>query len=109
MVARGEIKMLLKMTPHEVLVVMKKMGLIKSAGFKLSKTMWKYSLLIALVKICRGQLDNVIGDVSRTIASISDKSKDLKPILVNFSKEIKDVLDVIDKPENKSLQKPNIA
>jgi hypothetical protein len=109
MVARGEIKMLLKMTPHEVLVVMKKMGLIKSAGFKLSKTMWKYSLLIALVKICRGQLDNVIGDVSRTIASISDKSKDLKPILVNFSKEIKDVLDVIDKPENKSLQKPNIV
>ena len=110
MVARGETKVLLKMTPHEILVVMKNMGLIRSAGVKLSKSIWKYSFLIALVKICRGQLDNVIGNVSRTIASIADKSKELEPILVNFSKEMKDAIDILtieNNIENKSLQKPN--
>ena len=113
MVARGEIKMLLKMTPHEVLLVMKKMGLVKNVGFKLSKQVWKYSLLIALVKVCRGQLDNVIGNVSRTIASISNKSKELKPYLDNFTMEIKDVMDntleIKNTPLNKFNPKPNLA
>jgi hypothetical protein len=112
MVARGEIKMLLKMTPHEILVMMKNMGLIKSAGFKLSKQVWKYSLLIALVKVCRGQLDNVIGNVSRTIASISNKSKDLKPYLDNFSTEIQNVMDQVEiknRPINKLNTKPNLV
>jgi len=109
-VARGEIKMLLKKTPHEILVMMKNMGLIKSVGFNLSKQAWKYSFLMALVKVCRGQLDNVIGNISRTIASIADKSNELKPILVNFSKELEDTLDILDtkdKPINKPFPKPN--
>jgi hypothetical protein len=111
-IARGEIKMLLRKTPHEILMTMKNMGLIKNVGFNLSKQAWKYPILMALVKVCRGQLDNVIGNVSRTIASIANKSNELKPILVNFSREIEDTLDILDIkniPQNKSLQKPNIG
>ena len=82
--ARGEIKTLLKKTPYEVRLMAKNMGLIKSAGFQLSKQAWKYSFLIALVKIFRGQLDNVLGDVSKTLTSIANKSKELSPILQNY-------------------------
>jgi hypothetical protein len=92
--ARGEIKTLLKKTPYEVRLMMKNMGLIKSVGFQLSKQAWKYSFLIALVKIFRGQLDNVIGDVSRTLTSIADKSKELSPILQNYMKTINELKNI---------------
>jgi hypothetical protein len=110
--ARSGIKTLLKMTPHEVLVVAKNMGLIKSAGFKLSKQVWKYSLLIALVKIFRGKLGDVVGEATKKLTYIANNSNELKPYLNDFTKEMKDVMDIMDvngKPENKSLQKPNMA
>jgi hypothetical protein len=92
--ARGEIKTLLKKTPYEIRLMMKNMGLIKSAGFQLSKQVWKYSLLIALVKIFRGQLGNVIGDVSGTLTSISNKSKELNPILQNYISTINELKNI---------------
>lgn len=111
-VARGEIKLLMRQSPYEIRLALKNMGILKSAGFKLAKQPWKYSLLLAFVKVTRGQLDNVIGNVSRTIASISDKSSELKPYLDNFSKEMNDVIDIIkvDKvPNNKLIAKPNLV
>jgi hypothetical protein len=110
--ARSGVKTLLKMTPHEVLVVAKNMGLIKSAGFKLSKQVWKYSLLIALVKIFRGKLGDVVGEATKKLTYIANNSNKLKPYLNDFTKEMKDVMDLMDvngKPENKTLQKPNMA
>jgi hypothetical protein len=110
LMAKGEIKMLLRQTPYELRVIAKNMGLIKSAGFQLAKQPWKYSLLIALVKIFRSQLDNVIGYWTGKLAYISNHSKELKPILVNFTKEMKDVIDIMeikDAPINKSFPKPN--
>lgn len=110
LMAKSEIKMLLKQTPYELRVIAKNMGLIKSAGFQLAKKPWKYSLLIALVKIFRGQLDNLIGYWTGKLAYIANHSKELEPILVNFSKEMKDTIDILtieNKIENKSLQKPN--
>lgn len=92
--ARGEIKTLLKKTPYEIRLMMKNMGLIKSAGFQLSKQVWKYSFLIALVKIFRGQLDNVIGDVSKTLTSIANKSKELSPILQNYITTINELKNI---------------
>ena len=92
--ARGEIKTLLKKTPYEVRLMMKNMGLIKSVVFQLSKQAWKYYFLIALVKIFRGQLDSVIGDVSRTLTSISNKSKELSPILQNYMKTINELKNI---------------
>jgi hypothetical protein len=92
--ARGEIKTLLKKTPYEVRLMAKNMGLIKSAGFQLSKQAWKYSFLIALVKIFRGQLDNVLGDVSKTLTSIANKSKELTPILQNYMTTINELKNI---------------
>jgi hypothetical protein len=83
-VAKGEIKSLLKQTPHEVLVTAKNMGLIKNAGFKLSKETWKYSILIALAKVFRGSLDNVIGEVTRKLTYIANNSKELNPPLQDY-------------------------
>jgi hypothetical protein len=110
--ARSGVKTLLKMTPHEVLVVAKNMGLIKSAGFKLSKQVWKYSLLIALVKIFRGKLGDVVGDITKKLTYIANNSNELKPYLNDFTKEMKDVMDIMDvndTPINKSFPKPNMT
>jgi hypothetical protein len=110
--ARSGIKTLLKMTPHEVLVVAKNMGLIKSAGFKLSKQVWKYSLLIALVKIFRGKLGDVLGEATKKLTYIANNSNKLKPYLNDFTKEMKDVMDLMDvndTPINKSFPKPNMT
>jgi hypothetical protein len=92
--AKNEIKMLLKKTPYEVLKIAKDMGLIKKSIFKLSKQAWKYSILIALVKIFRSRLDNVFGEVSKTLATIGSKSQELKPIMDTYINEIKEFQEI---------------
>ena len=91
MVARGEIKTLLRKTPYEVMKIAKDLGIIKKPLFNLSKVVWKYSLLIALVKIFRGRLDNAIGEVSRILTSIGNKSQDLKPIIDTYIKDMNEL------------------
>ena len=94
LLAKNEIKMLLKKTPYEVLKIAKDMGLIKKSIFKLSKQAWKYSILIALVKIFRSRLDNVFGEVSKTLATIGNKSQELKPIMDTYINEIKELQEI---------------
>jgi len=89
--AKGEIKTLLNKTPYELRTIMKEMGLLKSAGFNLSKKPWKYSFLIALVKIFRSKVGDVLASVSTTLAKLSNKSKELKPYIDNFNGEIKEL------------------
>ena len=89
--AKGEIKSLLKKTPYELRSIMKEMGLLKSAGFNLSKEPWKYSFLIALVKIFRSKVGDVLASVSNTLSKLSNNSKDLKPYIDNFNGEVKDL------------------
>ena len=91
LVARGEIKMLLRKTPYEILKIGKDLGIIKKSIFNLSKQSWKYSILIALVKIFRSRIDNLFGEVSRVLATIGDKSQKLKPIMDTYIKEIKEL------------------
>jgi hypothetical protein len=93
-VARGEIKMLLRKTPYEILKIGKDLGIIKGAIFNLSKQAWKYSILIALVKVFRSSLDNVFGEVSRVLATIGNKSEELKPIMDTYIKEIKGLQEI---------------
>jgi hypothetical protein len=92
--ARGEIKMLLRKTPYEILKIAKDLGIIKKSIFKLSKQAWKYSILIALVKIFRSRLDNVLGEVSKTLATIGNKSQELKPIMDTYINEIKELQEI---------------
>jgi hypothetical protein len=88
---RAELKTLMKKTPHEILVTAKSMGLIKKIPINLSKDVWKYSIMVALIKIFRSSFDNVIGSAARTIASLSNKSKQLKPYMDDFVKELQDI------------------
>ena len=91
MVARAEIKTLLRKTPYEIMKIAKDLGIIKKSVFNLSKVAWKYSLLIALVKIFRGRLDNAIGEVSRILTSIGNRSQDLKPIIDTYIKDMNEL------------------
>lgn len=89
--ARVEVKSLLNKTPHELRVIMKKMGILKSAGFNLSKEPWKYSFMIALVKIFKSKAADALVFASNKLASLSNKSKELKPYIDDFNTQIKDV------------------
>jgi hypothetical protein len=94
LIVRGEIKMLLNRTPYEILKIGKDLGIIKKKIFNLSKQAWKYSLLIVLIKIFRSSLDNLFGEVSRVLATIGDKSQELKPIMDTYIKEIKELQEI---------------
>lgn len=94
MVVRGELKALLRKTPAEILKIAKDLGIVKRNIFNLSKEVWKYSLLIALVKIFRSKIDDVLGSVSKTLTSLSNKSQDLRPYLDNYIKDIKDIQNI---------------
>lgn len=94
MVVRGELKTLLRKTPAEILKIAKDLGIVKRNIFNLSKEVWKYSLLIALVKIFRSKIDDVLGSVSKTLTSLSNKSQDLRPYLDNYIKDIKDIQNI---------------
>ena len=89
--ARVEIKSLLHKTPYEMRLIMKDLGILKSAGFNLAKEPWKYSFLIALVKIFKSKAADALATVSNTLAGLSNKSKELKPYIDNFNTQIKDV------------------
>jgi len=89
--ARVEVKSLLKKTPFELRVIMKNMGIIKSAGFNLAKEPWKYSFIIALVKIFKSKAADALAIVSSKLAALSNKSKELKPYIDDFNTQIKDV------------------
>ena len=91
LIIRGEIKMLLNRTPYEILKIGKDLGIIKKKIFNLSKQAWKYSLLIVLIKIFRSGIDNLFGEVTRVLATIGDKSQELKPIMDTYIKEIKEL------------------
>ena len=70
---------------------MKNLGILKSAGFNLAKEPWKYSFVIALVKIFKSKAADALVTVSNKLASLSNKSKELKPYIDNFNTQIKDV------------------
>lgn len=90
-VIRGEIKSLLRKTPAEILKIGKNMGIIKGNVINLSKDIWKYSLLIALYKMFKIQVVNVLAGVVNTLTSISNKSNQLKPHLNRFIADINQV------------------
>lgn len=94
MVIRGELKALLRKTPAEVLKIAKDLGIVKRNIFNLSKEVWKYSLLIALVKIFRSKVDDVLGSISKTLTVLSNKSQDLRPYLENYIKDIQDLQNI---------------
>ena len=89
--ARMEVKSLLKKTPYELRLIMKNLGILKSAGFNLAKEPWKYSFVIALVKIFKSKAADALATVSNKLVGLSNKSKELKPYIDNFNTQMKEV------------------
>jgi hypothetical protein len=89
--ARMEVKSLLKKTPYELRLIMKNLGILKSAGFNLAKEPWKYSFMIALVKIFKSKAADALATVSNKLVGLSNKSKELKPYIDNFNTQMKEV------------------
>jgi hypothetical protein len=78
-IARQGIRQTIKQTPKELLVIAKKIGLYDKTVFLLSKTKWKYSILLALARITvNTSLDNFLYDVS-------NKLSELKKYIINNS------------------------
>jgi len=93
--AKQEIKSLMHTTPYQLRVMAKELGLIKFAGWDLAKQPWKYSFVIALVKIFKSKAADALTSVSTTLANLSNNSKDLKPYIDDFNKQIKEVQTLI--------------
>ena len=79
-IARGEIKTLIRNTPTQILKIAQNMGLVKRNVFNLSKPVWKYSMLIALTKIFRDKLKDVLVKISQFLTTLSKKSPQLKKL-----------------------------
>jgi hypothetical protein len=93
--AKQEIKSLMHTTPYQLRVIAKELGLIKFAGWDLAKQPWKYSFVIALVKIFKSKTADALTSVSTTLANLSNNSKDLKPYIDDFNKQIKEAQTLI--------------
>jgi len=92
-IARRGLKEVLKKTPQEILLLGKQLGLYKKTIILLSKTKWKYNLLLVLAKICGGELLEILSDVVKYIKDLIRKinnvdiKKSLQPLL-NLLNEI---------------------
>jgi hypothetical protein len=96
--ARQGIKTVLKKTPQEILLIGKQLGLYKKTVFLLSKTKWKYSLLLALAKICGGELIETLTNVVKYVRDLIQKIPDVsvKKALNAISSLLNEILSDID-------------
>ena len=110
--ARGGVKQVINITPYEIRVIAKKLGLLKSAGFFLAKSKFKYSFLLFLAKVFRGKLGDVLNEVIIKIKSVYDKIKTVKKlnflnqpvtffinILEELSKDVDFAVKIVDSGE----------
>jgi hypothetical protein len=95
MIAKKEIKSIMNKTPYQLRVMAKELGLIKFEGWDLAKQPWKYSFVIALVKIFKSKAADALTSASTTLANLSNNSKDLKPYIDDFNRQIKEVRTLI--------------
>jgi len=93
--AKQEIKSIMNKTPYQLRVMAKELGLIKFEGWDLAKQPWKYSFVIALVKIFKSKAADALTSASTTLANLSNNSKDLKPYIDDFNRQIKEVRTLI--------------
>jgi sulfur relay (sulfurtransferase) DsrC/TusE family protein len=71
--ARQGIKEVLRKTPQEILLLGKELGLYKQAVILLSKSKWKYNLLLVLAKICGGELSEMLVNVVKYVRDLIQK------------------------------------
>jgi len=96
--ARQGIKSVLKKTPEEILLIGKKLGLYKQTVFMLSKTKWKYNILLVLAKTCGAELMETLTNVVKYIKDLIQKisNVDIKNSLKSIISLLNEFLNDVD-------------
>ena len=79
-IVKGEIKTLLRQTPEQILKIARSMKLVKTNIMNLSKDKWKYCVLIALTKIFRQKLQDVLVKLIQFLNNLFKRSSQLKKL-----------------------------
>ena len=90
-IARSGIKAVLKRTPEEILLIGKSLGLYKKTIFLLSKTKWKYNILLVLAKICSLEILETLTNVVKYIRDFIQKITN-----ISVKKSLQLLLSVLD-------------
>ena len=90
-IARSGIKAVLKRTPKEILLIGKSLGLYKKTILFLSKTKWKYNILLVLAKICGTEMLETLTNVVKYIKDLIQKITN-----VSVKKSLQLLLSVLD-------------
>jgi hypothetical protein len=97
-IAKNGIKGTIKHTPAEVLLVAKKIGLYNKAVFFLSKTKWKYSILMALARILRNKLVDFLVHIKKSLTKLKNNVHNKQ-----IEKAIDEMLAFINEMETESV------
>jgi sulfur relay (sulfurtransferase) DsrC/TusE family protein len=92
--ARQGVKSVLRKTPQEILLIGKQLGLYKQTVFLLSKTKWKYNLLLVLAKIFGYELIESLTDVVKYVRDIMSKinNSNIKRVLKSLLNILNEIL-----------------
>ena len=71
--SRQGVKAVIKKTPQEILLIGKQLGLYNKTVVILSKTKWKYNLLLVLAKIVGWQFTGVLTDAVKYVKDLINK------------------------------------
>lgn len=75
--ARQSVKQIVRKTPQEIFILAKKLGLYNKTVILLSKSKWKYSILLALARIVGGELAEFLTAITKKLTDIYTKIKDV--------------------------------
>lgn len=75
--ARQSVKQIIRKTPQEIFILAKKLGLYNKTVILLSKSKWKYSILLALARIVGGELAEFLTVITKKLTDIYTKIKDV--------------------------------
>jgi hypothetical protein len=96
--ARQGVKAVLRKTPEEILLIAKKLGLYKQTVFLLSKTKWKYNLILVLAKIFGYELIESLTTVVKYVRDLMLKinNSDIKQSLKSLYELLNDIVSDVD-------------
>jgi sulfur relay (sulfurtransferase) DsrC/TusE family protein len=92
--ARQGIKAVLRKTPEEILLIGKKLGIYKQTVFLLSKTKWKYNIILVLAKIFGYEMIESLTKVVKYVRDLMLKinNSDIKRALKSLLELLDDIL-----------------
>lgn len=92
--ARQGVKTVLRKTPEEILLIGKKLGIYKQTVFLLSKTKWKYNIILVLAKIFGYEMIESLTKVVKYVRDLMLKinNSDIKRALKSLLELLDDIL-----------------